>query len=88
MLRLEMERHALVQADRDIAEGEARIERQRRLIRHILAEGRDIGEALVLLGLLNETLMTWRAHRDEIVKTIARLEGAQPKAGDETDRCA
>jgi hypothetical protein len=80
MLRLELERLTLVQADRDIEQGEARIERQRELIKHMLTDGRDIGEALVLLNLLRDTLTTWREHRDEIIKTIARLEALPHKA--------
>jgi hypothetical protein len=74
MIDLETERRSLVRADRDIADGERRIERQVSLIGQMRLDGHDVSDALALLALLRDTLETWRSHRSEIVRSIVRLE--------------
>lgn len=74
MLDLATEREHLAKADRDIAEGEERISRQAELIERLREGGHSLSEAEGLLATLTQTLQLWRDHRDEILRTIARLE--------------
>ena len=74
MLDLATEREHLAKAERDIAEGEERISRQAQLIERLREGGHSLSEAQALLATLTQTLQTWRDHRDEILRTIARLE--------------
>lgn len=74
MLDLATEREHLAKADRDIAEGEERIRRQAELIERLREGGHSLSEAERLLATLTQTLQLWRDHRDEILRTIARLE--------------
>ena len=71
---LATEREHLALADRHILEGEARIKRHSGLIDHLRENGRDTSTAMALLQTLQETLLVWRDHRDQILHAIARLE--------------
>ncbi|WP_210529646.1 hypothetical protein [Rubellimicrobium arenae] len=83
MLNLATERATLAKAERDIAEGEARIANQADLVGRLRATGQDIGMAEALLATLQGTLRQWQDHRDEILRTIARLEQESAPAGEE-----
>jgi len=74
MLDIETERQNLATAERHVAEGEERIRRQVELIERLRADAHGVFEAESLLVTLQQTLQSWRDHRDEIVRTIARLE--------------
>jgi hypothetical protein len=67
-----LEREHLAKAERDIAEGERRITRQMLLIERMGREGHDTAEAEKLLLTLRETLAEWQAHREEILRELAR----------------
>ena len=81
MLDLATEREHLAKADRDIAEGEARISHQVELIERLREQGHDLSNAKGLLSTLEQTLQAWRDHRDEIIRTIARLESGGMEPG-------
>jgi hypothetical protein len=76
MLDLATEKEHLAKADSDIAEGERRIARQADLIEEMRGNGQGMAEAEHFLDTLRQTLQAWRDHRDIILSTIARLEGA------------
>lgn len=76
MLPIDMERAHLAKAELDIVEGQARIDRQIELLERLRPTGQDLSQAQALLEVLQQTLQTWRDHRDEILRTIARLEHA------------
>lgn len=85
MADLAMEKEHLAKADRDIAEGERRVAQQAELIEHMRDKGvHGVPEAEGLLRTLRETLQAWRSHRENILKTIARIErgefGSTPAA--------
>jgi hypothetical protein len=71
----------LARAERDIAEGAARIARQAALIDRLQDKGRDV--AAELLANLRQALGQWQDHRDEIPRTIDRLarEPGPPPGG-------
>ncbi|MFC0340756.1 hypothetical protein [Paracoccus niistensis] len=71
---LAMERAHLALAERDILEGEDRVFRQEELVALMRSRNQDTTEAEALLRLLRETLLIWRAHRDQILRTIANLQ--------------
>jgi hypothetical protein len=77
MLSLATERESLAKADQDITEGEERITRQIDLIQRLRRGGYGVAAAETLLEALRQTLQTWREHRDEILRTIARLESLE-----------
>lgn len=68
------ERFHLAQAERDIIEGEERIMRQEELVARLRSRQQNTAEAEALLRVLRETLLTWKAHRDQILRTIHNLE--------------
>ena len=70
---LDRERATLVKADRDIAQGQARLDRQATLLREIDVRGEDTGEAERLLALLRDTLAQWEDHRTLILQRIDDL---------------
>jgi vacuolar-type H+-ATPase subunit B/Vma2 len=74
MIDLATEKRTLIKANRDIAEGEERIGRQIDLIGRLRDGGHSVVDAQALLQMLQETLQAWRGHREEILRTIARLE--------------
>lgn len=71
---LARERVALVEADRDLLQGERRIAAQERVVRDLRVRGHDSDEAERFLHLLRDTLEQWRGHRALIVQRIAYLE--------------
>ena len=83
MLDLATEREHLAKADLDLAEGQARIDRQVELINRLRKGGYSVSEAEGLLDTLQQTLQAWQGHREEIIRTIARLEREElgPPAG-------
>ena len=76
MSDLATERRHLAKAERDLVEGEDRIARQAGLVEQLRGHGRDTAGAEALLETLRRTLEAWRDHRDTILRTVARLEGA------------
>ncbi|WP_046862720.1 hypothetical protein [Microvirga massiliensis] len=72
---LEQERLDLDAADRHLAEGERRITDLILLIEDETAKGRDTTEARKLLHNFEQTMETWRVHRQLIADTIARAGG-------------
>ena len=71
---LAMERAHLALAERDIIEGEDRVFRQEELMALMRSQCQNTAEAEALLRVLRETLLVWKAHRDQILRTIASLE--------------
>ena len=74
MLDIATERAHLAKAERDLVAGEARIARQAALVERLRPGGEGVEAAEALLETLRQSLLGWRAHRDEILRTIARLE--------------
>ena len=74
MADLAMERAHLALAERDIIEGEGRILRQEELVTRMRSRDQNITEAEALLRVLRDTLLIWKAHRDQILRAIASLE--------------
>ena len=64
----------LEKSERDIADGERRVSAQALLVERLRAGGHDTGTAEALLMTLQQTLEGWRAHREEILRSIARLQ--------------
>ena len=62
-------RHLLV-ADRNIAAGEARVERQMALIGMLELRGADTDTAEAFLTLLRQTLAGWNRERDMILAAL------------------
>ena len=75
---LQREHEDLVLADRHLAAGEQRIAEQIALIQTMTKQGYDTALARDLLRLLEETMVTWREHRQLILDAIARHERAAP----------
>ena len=71
---LAMERAHLVLAERDIIEGENRVLRQEELVALMRSRNQNTTEAEALLRVLRETLLIWKAHRDQILRTIVDLQ--------------
>ena len=67
-----METRHLAVADRNIAEGEARVSRQVALIERLTLRGADTGTAEAFLDLLRQTLAGWNRERDLV---LAALKG-------------
>jgi hypothetical protein len=61
----------LALADRHIAEGEARILRQRTLVAELEVDGHDTSLAEALLGTMEQSLVVLHAHRRLILAEIA-----------------
>jgi hypothetical protein len=74
MSNLPLEREHLAKANRDIAEGEQRILAQIQLLEQLRRKGHETDQAELLLLNLQQTLAVWQAHREQICRTIARLE--------------
>jgi hypothetical protein len=60
----------LVVADRHIAEGEARLARQREMIEELRRDGHDTDRAEALLAAFARSLETWRTHRNAIAGSV------------------
>ena len=73
MTQLAEEREHLAQADRDIVAGERRVAAQMLLVERLRRDGHDT-HAAELLANLQGTLEAWRAHREQILREIARLK--------------
>lgn len=71
---LATERAHLAKAERDITEGEERIFRQEELVAYLRSRDQNTTEAEALLRVLQETLLAWKAHRDQILRTIDDLK--------------
>lgn len=65
-----METRHLAMADRNIAEGEARVDRQLALIERLDLQGADTTTAKAFLDLLRQTLAGWARERDQIVPAL------------------
>ena len=74
MLSIAQERSHLAKAEQDVAEGERRVASQTDLIDRLRRHGHAVEQAEKLLATLKETLQAWRAHREEIRRTLAKLE--------------
>jgi hypothetical protein len=61
----------LAQADRHIAEGEARLARQADLVARLMADGHDTALAEMVLETMESTLASFRNHREPILREIA-----------------
>ena len=70
-----METRHLELADRNIAGGEARLERQRALIERLRRVGAATTDAENFLGLLRDTLAGWLRERKLIVAELERPSG-------------
>ena len=66
----QMEGRHLVVADRNIAGGEARVERQMALIGMLEFRGADTDTAEAFLTLLRQTLAGWNRERDMILAAL------------------
>ncbi|WP_046867804.1 hypothetical protein [Microvirga massiliensis] len=71
---LHQERLDLDRADRHLAEGERRITDLILRIEDQTAQGRDTTEARKLLRNFEQTMETWRVHRQLIADAIARAQ--------------
>lgn len=80
MLSIAEERSHLAKAEQDVAEGERRLAAQTDLAERLKRLGHDSEQAESLLLTFMETLQAWRAHRDEIRRSLARLESQQSSA--------
>jgi hypothetical protein len=63
---------ALARADHNIRAGEQRITTQTLFINRMRRRGRDTAHAERLLRNMQVTLQAWHAHRDEILRELAR----------------
>jgi len=72
MATIAKEQADLAKAEQDISEGEARIEHQRQLIDELRRDGHGTAEAEKLLCTLQQSLETWKAHRDTIRLMLAK----------------
>ena len=86
MTELEHERAELVRADRHVAEGEARITRQRQIIVGLDEASQLSLDARRLLDTLENTLSTWQSHRELIMARIRVLEAEQRQGSKGHDR--
>ena len=68
------ERADLDKAERDIREGEERIAQQTRLIAELRRDRHDTAEAEKLLWTLQQSLDTWKAHRETIRRLLAHSQ--------------
>ena len=75
--RLEKERADLVRAEKDIAHGQMRVSEQELRVEQLRGHGREAVLAEEILATLRATLTEWCAHREEILRTIRRLQGGE-----------
>ena len=76
---LATENRHLEQAERGVAEGRARIERQILLIEGLRQRGERVIEAEQLLETFRQTLEGWYDHRDQILNAISRMRNDAPR---------
>ena len=79
MMDLATEKEHLAKAELDLVDGGARVRQQSDLVKRLRGAGQDVVAAERLLATLEQTLDSWRDHRDIILTTIARLEKEQPR---------
>jgi len=65
---------SLAHAERDIIEGEDRVPRQGELVAFVRSRNQHTTEADALLRLRQETLLTWKAHRNQLLHMIHDME--------------
>jgi hypothetical protein len=63
-------------ANRNVADGQVRIERQRRLVAELQQAGRDADQALVLLSELHKSLALHIQRRDRVLCELGMTLGA------------
>ncbi len=71
---LASEQKHLAQAERGIARGEEQVAAQVLLIKRLRRDKYETGSAEKLLLTFQQTLITWKDHRDAILDEIARLQ--------------
>jgi hypothetical protein len=74
---LNAERATLLQARRDIAEGERRVQDQSAIADRLRASGQACTDAERLLATFETTLAAWKVHEGLILQRIAYLEGKE-----------
>lgn len=67
----------LDKADQDILQGEARIAHQIALIEELRRDGHDTHEAEKLLHGMQQSLETWKSHRDVILTMLEKSRQRQ-----------
>lgn len=70
---LATEKRHLEVAERGMAEGRVRIERQILLIELLRQRGEQVTQAEQLLETFRQTLEAWHRYRDQILSTISRM---------------
>lgn len=81
MADIAKEQADLAKADKDIEEGEARIGHQLALIEELRRDGHDTDDAEKLLGALQQSLETWKSHRELIQAVLKRNRERQGGGG-------
>ena len=64
-------------ADRDVTEGQERIARQAEIVRELSADGHDTSDAQNLLRVMQQSLDAVTAHRQQIVRELASVQGEE-----------
>ena len=64
-------------ADRDVTEGQERIARQAEVVRELSADGHDTSDAQNLLRVMQQSLDAVTAHRQQIVRELASVQGEE-----------
>ena len=64
-------------ADCDVTEGQERIARQAEVVRELSADGHDTSDAPNLLRVMQQSLDAVTAHRQQIVRELASLQGEE-----------
>lgn len=72
MLNRAKEQQDLAQADRDIAEGEQRVDRQVKIVEELRRDRHNVTEAEKLLKSMRAALDEWREHRRQILLALDR----------------
>jgi hypothetical protein len=70
-------RQELAVADRDVADGQARIARQAEILCELDADGQDTTDAQNLLRVLQQSLDAMNAHRQQIVRELSYASDEQ-----------
>lgn len=74
----------LARAERHLAEGEERVERQREMVIQLRRDGHDTARAEALLAQFLRTLDAWQTHRNAVagaVSSAQRRHATSPAAG-------
>jgi hypothetical protein len=70
-------RDELAIADRDVTEGQERIARQAEVVCELRADGHDTSDAQNLLRVMQQSLDAVTAHRQQIVRELASIQGEE-----------